>query len=1092
MKRVIQSSLMGVLGWLVSVAAVQAGADGKFHPLLPGMVAERLPFDLPNINNLLYRHDGVLVALGYAGDIYLLRDTDGDGVEDEASFFYESKGRVIGQIGFDLAPEGSLHGNAVFLAAKGKILMIADQDGDDRAEVVQTIAEGWPPARAGVDVTGLALHPEDGSVWFGLGVRLYNDAYEIEETGSAQNDLSSERGSILRIAPDFESREKICTGIRWPIALRFNEAGDLFCTDQEGATWLPNGNPFDELLHIQRGRHYGFPPRHPKHLPGVVDEPSVYDYGPQHQSTCGMNFNLPVNNGPVFGPAWWRGDALVAAESRGKLYRTRAVKTAAGYVAHNEILACLGMLAIDPCVSPNGELRVCVHSGNPDWGTGPQGAGSLWRIRFDPESAAPQPVMAWRESPGEIRVAFDRTLPAAFSMDGATLRAGENVRAGDRFETMRPPYEVVKRQVAEGHRALEVRNRAFLRGNQVALRTRPMPEEAWVGIDLPEYGLQANAAGVRVEWRDAGEDAWEGWLPHLDTGVNRALLQPSARHADLFSRMEEQPGRLTVRTQLDLWQMLHPTVQKGAQLDYRYPVETVTVTFVSNSGPLTLRSGNRFKTSTRGHVSHDVSLTQRVGENRWIPIELTLEADGTSGPAHLTAWWSTAEDRRHRAFPTHRLIQPWVVPNEPATTFVPMRPETQGGDWARGEAVFFGEKALCSTCHQRDGRGTHIGPDLTQLPFKDYASVLRDVVEPSAMLNPDYPTHQVTLGSGETFIAVPIDQGDGTVRLGMGAGVVKAVKKEAIESSKPLGHSLMPVGLLETLTENEKRDLMTYLLHEPARMRDYPSLPRDEVATAPRLRTRSELDAVLAGAPEPPEAIRDLKVVLVAGPKDHGHGEHDYPRWQHVWSHLLAMGAKTRVETAWEWPSPVQWVEADVLVFFKKGQWTPNHREKLETFLGRGGGTVLIHWACEAGRHAADLASVTGLASDAGQTRYRHGLIDLDFGQGKSHPITRGFAKTRFHDESYWNLVGDPEALRVLATCEEEGGTHPLFWVGEKKKPGYVGRPGRIFVSIPGHYSWTFDDPLFRTLLLRGIAWSGGEPVDRFNNLIEAGVTVGE
>ena len=27
---------------------------------------------------------------------------------------------------------------------------------------------------------------------------------------------------------------------------------------------------------------------------------------------------------------------------------------------------------------------------------------------------------------------------------------------------------------------------------------------------------------------------------------------------------------------------------------------------------------------------------------------------------------------------------------------------------------------------------------------------------------------------------------------------------------------------------------------------------------------------------------------------------------------------------------------------------------------------------------------------------------------------------------------------------------------------------GRVFVSIPGHYSWTFDDPLFRTLLLRG------------------------
>ena len=27
-----------------------------------------------------------------------------------------------------------------------------------------------------------------------------------------------------------------------------------FATDQEGATWVPNGNPFDELLHIQTGK----------------------------------------------------------------------------------------------------------------------------------------------------------------------------------------------------------------------------------------------------------------------------------------------------------------------------------------------------------------------------------------------------------------------------------------------------------------------------------------------------------------------------------------------------------------------------------------------------------------------------------------------------------------------------------------------------------------------------------------------------------------------------------------------------------------------------------------------------------------------
>ncbi|NIP93988.1 MAG: ThuA domain-containing protein [Akkermansiaceae bacterium] len=193
------------------------------------------------------------------------------------------------------------------------------------------------------------------------------------------------------------------------------------------------------------------------------------------------------------------------------------------------------------------------------------------------------------------------------------------------------------------------------------------------------------------------------------------------------------------------------------------------------------------------------------------------------------------------------------------------------------------------------------------------------------------------------------------------------------------------------------------------------------------------------------------------------------------------MAADTGVSTAWEWPSPRQWESSDVLVFFKRGDWNAQRSAELGRFLGNGGGAVFIHWACEAGDEAPALAEVIGLASNARRTKYRHGLIDLDFEGRSPHPITRGFKRTRFHDESYWNLVGRVEGPQTLATAPEAGEHQPQFWVLESGA-------GRVFVSIPGHYSWTFDDPLFRTLLLRGIAWAAGQPVDRFNNLIEAGV----
>ncbi len=55
--------------------------------------------------------------------------------------------------------------------------------------------------------------------------------------------------------------------------------------------------------------------------------------------------------------------------------------------------------------------------------------------------------------------------------------------------------------------------------------------------------------------------------------------------------------------------------------------------------------------------------------------------------------------------------------------------------------------------------------------------------------------------------------------------------------------------------------------------------------------------------------------------------------------------------------------------------------------------------------------------------------------------------------------------MDVLATTSLEGRDWPMIWTYEKGK-------GRVFATCLGHYYWTLDDPLFRALVLRGIAWS--------------------
>jgi type 1 glutamine amidotransferase len=85
---------------------------------------------------------------------------------------------------------------------------------------------------------------------------------------------------------------------------------------------------------------------------------------------------------------------------------------------------------------------------------------------------------------------------------------------------------------------------------------------------------------------------------------------------------------------------------------------------------------------------------------------------------------------------------------------------------------------------------------------------------------------------------------------------------------------------------------------------------------------------------------------------------------------------------------------------------------------------------------------------------------------GNGHRILAGLpSKLDFTDESYWQLAGDRQKIQVLATTAEEDAPQPILWTYERGE-------GRVFCSILGHYSWTFDDPLFRLMLLRAIAWT--------------------
>ncbi|MDG3006147.1 ThuA domain-containing protein [Paludisphaera mucosa] len=1069
-----------------------------FQMLVPGFEVVELPIDLKNVNNLKRRPDGKLFAVGYDGQIHVLSDTDGDGLENRAELFWDGRGSIVSPLDAALTPPGYSQGSGLFIPCKGKCVLVVDEDGDGRGDREIVVAKGWPELVHSVDAMGVALGP-DGSLYVGTGCQKFENAYLLDASGKAHYDVGSERGTILKIAPDFKSRVIVATGVRFSVGLEFNHEGDLFATDQEGATWLPNGNPFDELLHIRAGRHYGFPPRHANHLPGVIDEPSTFDYTPQHQSTCGLTFN-GVEGEPRFGPSWWAGDAIVAGYSRGKLYRTHLAKVRGEYVAKSELFASAGMLLVDACVGADGSLVVAAHSGSPDWGSGPEGRGKLFKVRYTGPDL-PQPSLAWSADPHEVRVAFDRPIEPESLHDlarGVAIEYGRAVAPADRFETLRPGYAVVAQQLASPRDLLAVRSVGLAPDRRTLILTTDAQSAAVpYAVTLPGLGRTApdadapiaagkplpqraetdlafNLNGVEARWQAAtGGPAIAVWLPHLDLAAARGLTIASAEHnhfwADLIA-----PGVLTLRAQLRLKDLLRPAVQPGSNVDPGLSPEKALLTIRGPRGLRVEAPGASVERKDFGDDLVAITLAYDAATDAPAPIALTCP---TGTPAELEVDFHTNEDPRPRMLSPSRILLPWASLSEETAPALSREatfpPEFAGGDRRKGREVFLGAAAQCSKCHTIRGEGGKIGPDLSNLVERDFGSVFRDVAQPNAAINPDFVAYQVALADGRALTGSVRTEAD-RLHIGLTTGDEVVVPRSDVEEMKPAGISTMPEGLPAAIGPENLKHLLAFLLLAPPAPAP---IHRDD---APPPRTRAEWEAATQGRKAPADAAsKPLRITLAAGPKDHGIDEHDYPLWLDRWSELLGSAANVSARAVKDGTGLEFADQSDVIVWYSaNGTWSDDQAAKLRAYLDRGGGLVVIHFGVNGGKAPDALADLLGLAWADG-AKYRHGPVDLTFAPAKS-PITEGFAKLHLVDESYWNLRGDAGRIEVLAAAPEEDAPRPLMWTRSQGK-------GRVFVSIPGHYTWTFDDPLFRLILLRAVAWTGDQPIDRLIDLATEG-----
>ncbi len=128
-------------------------------------------------------------------------------------------------------------------------------------------------------------------------------------------------------------------------------------------------------------------------------------------------------------------------------------------------------------------------------------------------------------------------------------------------------------------------------------------------------------------------------------------------------------------------------------------------------------------------------------------------------------------------------------------------------DVARGRAVF---ERTCSACHTLYGAGGKIGPDLTGSNRANLDYILTEIVNPSEVMQEGYHLVTITTRDGRTLAGNVAAEDDQQVTLRM-VGQDTVVAKAEIQAREKSPVSLMPEGLLKTLSNDEVRDLIAYL-----------------------------------------------------------------------------------------------------------------------------------------------------------------------------------------------------------------------------------------------------------------------------------------
>ena len=197
-----------------------------------------------------------------------------------------------------------------------------------------------------------------------------------------------------------------------------------------------------------------------------------------------------------------------------------------------------------------------------------------------------------------------------------------------------------------------------------------------------------------------------------------------------------------------------------------------------------------------------------LSRDEWTEAYLVGIQDGRATVAEIDAAGRT-QLLRHRQEAIRVQAEKLFAESPRAAVIVDYRSVLlQPGDPSRGEQVF---KRECSACHQLNGVGHQVGPDLASSASSDAEALLANILDPNRYVAPTYMQYLALTDSGRASVGMISAETATSISLARGEGVVETILRTTIEELASTGQSLMPEGFEKKISKAEMADLIAYL-----------------------------------------------------------------------------------------------------------------------------------------------------------------------------------------------------------------------------------------------------------------------------------------